>query len=173
MKRIFVCMTAGLASAFFCGCGSLNQQVGGPTLSKPAMEFAGKMPSGGSTMNMTYDVNQLSTSKYATKSYPFFPVFYWSTLGNFEAEKQYGVSTSTLFFPVFYINRESIYNDLGKRQQSDTMFNLALAIGYEDHTTPKSSDFRTGILWIPGIGPLLGVGPEFFQFLWIPFTDLK
>ena len=164
---------AALAIGMFSGCGSLHETVGGPQLSARALDFAGKMPSSGGSFDLSYGEKCLSSHRYATKSYPIFPVFYWSTLGNFETEKQYGVSTATLFVPVFFVMRDSVYDRAGKRLQSETVFNLALAIGYEDRQTPSSSDFRTGLLWIPGIGPFLGGGPEFFQFFWIPFTDFK
>ncbi len=155
------------------GCGTLNQKVGGPELSNSAMEFAKQMPADDSSMSITYNGKELSTNKWGSKAYPIFPVFYWSTIGNFTSEPSYGVRTSTILFPVFVLFRDSLYDNLGKRLQYETTFNMVLLVGYEDRVTPRSSDFRTGVLWIPGIGPFLGLGPEFFQFFWIPFSDFK
>jgi len=172
--RNIIILMAGAAVLFvLAGCGSLNRKVGGPELSKPAMEFAKQMPSGDSAMSITYGEKQIFTDKWGSKAYPIFPVFYWSTLGNFTPEPSYGVRTATILFPVFVLFRDSAYDNLGQRLQFETTFNMALLIGYEDRVTPRSSEFKTGVLWIPGIGPFLGVGPEFFQFFWIPFTDFK
>jgi len=173
MNKMFTMCSGIVLLGLLCSCGSLNQKVGGPKLSPSAIEFADKMQSSGGSFDLSYGEKYLSTSRYATKSYPIFPVFYWSTLGNFESEHYYGVSSATLFAPVFFVVRDSVYDPSGKRIQSETTFNMALAIGYEDHMTPTSSDFRVGLLWIPGIGPFLGAGPKFFQFLWIPFTDFQ
>jgi uncharacterized protein YceK len=173
MRNIITLVVGSAVLLVLSGCGSLNQKVGGPELSDPAMEYAKQLSADGSSMSMTYGEKNLSTNKWASKAYPIFPVFYWSTLGNFTPEPSYGVRTSTILFPLFVLYRDSLYDKLGKRLQFETTFNMVLIIGYEDRVTPSSSDFRTGVLWIPGIGPFLGVGPEFFQFFWIPFTDFK
>ena len=173
MRNIITLVAGTAVLLVLSGCGSLNQKVGGPELSQPTMEYAKQMPADGSFMSITYGGKNLSANKWASKVYPIFPVFYWSTLGNFTPEPSYGVRTATILFPVFVLFRDSVYDSLGKRLQYETTFNMDLVIGYEDRVTPSSSDFRTGILWIPGIGPFLGVGPEFFQFFWIPFSDLN
>ncbi len=169
-------ISAALSVAFvllFAGCGSLSQSVGGPKMPNSAMEFAKQMPAGGSSFSITYNYNELTTKTWASKVYPVFPVIYWSTLGNFNPTPNYGVRSSTIIFPVFFVVRDSVYDEKGLRINSESRFNLAFVLGYEDKMTPKSSDFRIGLLWIPGIGPFFGAGPEFFQFLWIPFTDFR
>ncbi|HCE46668.1 MAG TPA: hypothetical protein DET40_24230 [Lentisphaeria bacterium] len=173
MKNLFLALAGAAVLVLVAGCGSLDQKVGGPQMSNPSMDFARQIPAGQSFFSISCDDKELSTSKWASRVYPIFPVFYWSTLGNFSPAPNYGLRTSTIFFPVFVVMRDSIYDDKGLRVNSETMFNFALAIGYEDNITPRSSDFKIGLLWIPGIGPFLGAGPEFFQFLWIPFTDFK
>ncbi|MFA6292254.1 MAG: hypothetical protein WC637_10755 [Victivallales bacterium] len=172
MRKIIALIVGTALLSALAGCGTLNQRVGGPEMSKPTMEFAKTIPEDSSFMCITYDGKALSTNKWSSKVYPIFPVFYWSTLGTFKPEPSYGVRTVTILFPVFVLFRDSVYDSLGKRLQYETTFNMDLVIGYEDRVTPRSSDFRTGVLWIPGIGPFLGVGPEFFQFFWIPFSDL-
>ncbi|MFA7232167.1 MAG: hypothetical protein WC071_12925 [Victivallaceae bacterium] len=171
-KLVLVIACAAIAAAL-TGCGSLNRKVGGPEMPESLVEFAKAMPEGRSKMSIDFGEKELLTNRWASKVYPIFPVFYWSTLGSFEQNEKFGVRTVTTFFPLFIVMRDSVYNQSGQRTKWDTFFNLALVLWYEDNMTPESSDFKTGILWIPGIGPLIGVGPEFFQFLWIPFTDFK
>jgi len=173
MRNLITLMLVSAALLALSGCGSLNQKVGGPELSKETMDYAKTMSADASCMSISYGEKNLSTGKWASKVYPIFPVFYWSTLGNFTPEPSYGVRTSTILFPVFVLYRDSLYDNLGRRLQFETTFNVDFVIGYEDKVTPTSSDFKTGVLWIPGIGPFLGIGPEFFQLFWIPFTSFK
>lgn len=173
MRNVFILAFGIVALMAMSGCGSLNQKVGGPSMPASTLEYANQMQSSSSHMSITSGEKELSTDKWASKVYPVFPIFYWSTLGKFTPEPSYGVRTSTVFFPLFVLVRDSLYDGRGQRLQFETAFNMVFVIGYEDRVTPKSSDFRTGLLWIPGIGPFLGVGPEFFQFFWIPFTDFK
>ncbi|MFZ2657711.1 MAG: hypothetical protein WAX69_22450 [Victivallales bacterium] len=173
MRNPYIPIVVAAVLLLVAGCGSLSQKVGGPQMSAPSMEFARQIPAGESNFSISCNDKELSTSRWASKAYPVFPVFYWSTLGNFNPATSYGLRTATIFFPVFVVMRDSVYDDKGLRINSEAMFNFALAIGYEDRITPTSSDFKIGLLWIPGIGPFLGAGPEFFQFLWIPFTDFK
>lgn len=170
--KMFAIMALGSAALMLLsGCGSLDQHVGGPQLSQPAMAFVDQVPSSGSTMGISYGQKDFSTSKWGSAVYPVFPVFYWNTLGKFSPAPGYGVRTVTIFFPLFLVMRDSSYDPQGKRLQYDSTFNMLCVLWYEDHSTPKSSDFKAGILWIPGLGPFIGAGPEFFQFFWIPFSN--
>ncbi|HBC87541.1 MAG TPA: hypothetical protein DCZ94_11345 [Lentisphaeria bacterium] len=174
MRNIFIVFAGFAVLSVFSGCGTLNQKVGGPQLTAQAMEFAKQIPADSSYMSISYEDKSASTNKWASKVYPIFPVFYWSNLGSFTPPApDYGVRTATIIFPVFWVWRDSVYNERGERTNSEINFNMDFVLGYEDRVTPKSYDFRCGILWIPGIGPFLGVGPEFFQFFWVPFTDFK
>ncbi|MCX6985660.1 MAG: hypothetical protein NT118_13065 [Lentisphaerae bacterium] len=155
MRNIITLVVGTAVLLVLSGCGSLNQKVGGPELSKPAMEYANQLSADNSSMSISYGGKELSTSKWGSKLYPIFPAFYWSTIGNFTPEPSYGVRTATILFPVFVLFRDSVYDSLGQRLQYETTFNVDFVIGYEDRVTPSSSDFRTGVLWIPGIGPFL------------------
>lgn len=174
MRNIITLVAVSVMLLAMTGCGSLNQKVGGPEMPAQTLEFAKTMPADSSYMTITYAEKELSTNKWASKVYPIFPVFYWSTLGSFTPEPSYGVRTATILFPVFVIYRDSVYDARGQRLQLETTFNMDLVLGYEDRVTPRSTNnFKAGVLWIPGLGPFFGVGPEFFQFFWIPFTDFK
>ena len=173
MRNIISVYTLSLILVSLTGCGTLNQRVGGPELSTTTIEYAKNIPSDNSYMHITYCEKEYSSNKWASKVYPIFPVFYWSTLGIFTPEPSYGVRTTSILFPVFVLYRDSLYDNRGQRLQLETTFNMDLVLGYEDRVTPKSYDFKTGILWLPGLGPFLGVGPEFFQLFWIPLTSYK
>ncbi|MEI6055815.1 MAG: hypothetical protein WCR55_07130 [Lentisphaerota bacterium] len=174
LHKIFFAVTVCVIIVMLSGCGSLNQKVGGPLLTDQAMQFANQIPADSNYMEISFNGKYITTNNWASKAYPIFPVFYWSNLGVFSSPPpNYGVRTATIVFPLFWVVRDSNYNERGERSNSEISFNLDFVLGYEDQMTPDSYDFNIGILWIPGIGPFLGVGPEFFQFFWVPLSSYK
>ena len=183
MKRLLWLMFGlGIIPLLFCSCGTLNQQIGGSQLSKGNLAFARNMISEPDDfdMRLTYDGETRYTDKWASSVVPLGPILYWTTLGSFRADANdedtkdsyFAVRKVDSIIPLFYLKHDSIYDRSGKRQASGLAFNLALAVGYESFSTAKSDAWRCGLVWIPGIGPFLGFGSDYFQFLWIPFSDL-
>lgn len=164
-----------MISLFLCSCGNLNQQqLGGDKLSANNIKFAQGMiiEPNWEPMCMTFNDQKNYTDCWNSRVMPVFPVIYWTTFGNFEADSCYGLKKVASFFPLFYLVRNSVYDSRGMRKTSTTDFNLALTMGYQDSRTSDSFEWKYGLLWIPGLGPFLGFGTGYFQFLWIPFSEM-
>ncbi|MBN2643484.1 MAG: hypothetical protein JXR78_17665 [Victivallales bacterium] len=175
MKNLFMLFAVVVSTVFMCSCGNLDPQyIGGKQLSDGQLEFARNMTiePNWSSMRMSFDNRRNYTDKWNSYAVPVFPVIYWTTLGSFKDDHFFGVRKAASFFPVFYLVNDSVYDAKGARLKTALDFNLALALGYEEQRTPEASEWKFGFLWIPGLGPVLGFGPSFFQFLWIPFSEL-
>ena len=77
MRNIITLVAGTAVLLVLSGCGSLNQKVGGPELSKPAMEYANQLSTDSSSMSISYGGKELSTSKWGSKLYP---IFLWEFL---------------------------------------------------------------------------------------------
>lgn len=175
MSKVLYSFSVLCALFCLCSCGNLTRtQLGGPQLSKADMDFARNMvyEPNWSRMHMEFNQESNYTDKWCSYLIPAFPVMYWTTFGSFNEEKCYGVRKVATFVPLFYVVRDGRYDSAGKRIESDFEFNLAMAIWFERVNRDNSDNWRTGLLWLPGLGPFLGFGSDFFQFLWIPFSDL-
>lgn len=171
MKKIIIFTVPLLLGLMLCSCGSLEHPIGGKQLSESNLAFAKTMPVDDSRMTITYDGKEMSTDQWASQVVPPFPVLYWAVFGNFDQGKHYGLRKFATFVPVFFVTRNQVFDDKGARLQSEIEVLFALTLWYKDRTTPTSADFKMGILWIPGLGPFIGVGPEYFQFFWVPFSE--
>ncbi len=174
MKKILLLMSAAAAMFTMCSCGSLTQRVGGSSLTPQNLEFAKHMREEPSWSNMTYTYNGETheTDKWYSRVMPFIIFWNWTTLGSFEKDQVFAVRKVAIFFPAFYMIDDSRYNAQGVRQESGLEWNLALVLGYENFHRYDTDSWKTGVVWIPGVGPCIGFGPSYFQFLWIPFSDL-
>ncbi|MCF6176103.1 MAG: hypothetical protein L3J71_10090 [Victivallaceae bacterium] len=165
-----------------CSCGTLNQRVGGDRLTKKNVDFALNMiqTPDDFDMRLTYDGETHYTDKWASNVMPLIPVLYWTTLGSFREDaddedtmdKYFAVRKVATIIPVFYLVRDSLYEADGKRRETGFEFNLLCAIWYEDFENYDEEGWKFGLLWLPGLGPFFGFGSDYFQFLWIPFSDL-
>jgi glycerol uptake facilitator-like aquaporin len=174
MKKMLTLVMACSIALLMCSCGSLNQRVGGRQLTPGNIAFAKDIirTPNYAEMRMTWKGVSHYTDKWASDVMPTFPVIYWTTLGSFEEDKYFGVRKVSTFFPVFYVIRDSLYNAQGNREITGFEFNLAMVFGFENFDNYEGEGWKFGLLWIPGIGPFLGFGSSYFQFLWIPFTDI-
>ena len=175
MKK-FLRLLSGIGAAVaLCSCGSLTQHVGGDRLSPETLQFAHQMreePSW-STMGKTYDGVYHETDQWYAEVIPFIIFWNWTALGNFDHDKTFVVRKVSIFFPAYYAISDSRYNANGLRVESGLEWNLALVIGYENFHTHAGDGWKNGILWIPAVGPCIGWGSNYFQFLWIPFSELN
>lgn len=174
MKNFSFVICGLLCSFILSSCGSLNQHVGGERLSETNIEFAKDMIAepDWSPMQMTFDNVDQETDKWNSKLYPFPPVFFWTTLGSFNTNKQYGVRKVSAVFPAFYVKRDSIYTEDGLRRNDDFEFNLLFAIWFKNYVGPKRGGWKFGLIYLPVLGPFLGFGKQYFQLFWIPFSDM-
>ena len=175
MKLILqLTFTVVLTMIFCCGCGTLNQKIPNNRMTKKNIEFAETMPHWPNYESMYIDVDGVTydTDKFASRVMPAIPVLYWSTIGSFEEDTFFVNRKVMSLIPVFYLARENVFSKQGERTISDVTFNLACAIWFNNVDSVKRSYWRAGILWLPGIGPCIGFGSDFFQFAWIPFSDM-
>ncbi|MDD3119086.1 MAG: hypothetical protein PHQ27_07905 [Victivallales bacterium] len=173
MKKILFLGGGFILALALCSCGSLTQHVGGEKLSPAALEFAHRMREEPSwpLMGKTYDGAYHETDKWYADVVPFLVFWNWTTLGSFDHDQTLVVRKVAIFFPVFYSVGDSRYNGAGIRQDTGLEWNLACVIGYENFHTRQGDRWKNGLLWIPGVGPCLGWGPGYFQFLWLPLVD--
>ncbi len=173
--RMFVLLSAWLFSVvLLLGCGSLDQRVGGAKLSQRNIDFALDMvrEPDWREMVMTIEGVDERTDKWNSDVVPVVPVVYWTTLGSFKQDKAFGVRKVASVFPAFYVMRDSVYNAEGVRREGEAEFNLLFAFWYASSYTPAESGWKFGLIYLPGLGPFLGFGTGYFQFLWIPFSDM-
>ena len=174
MKQLKILTMGLLAALVLSSCGSLNQRVGGGQLSERNIDFAKHIihEPDWSEMTMTIDDIDEETDMWNSNLVPAFPVLYWTTLGNFKDDKYFAVRKVATVFPAFYVVRDTLYTSDGKRRDQEFEFNMLYALWYASHKKPKSSGWKCGLIYIPGLGPFLGFGSGYFQFLWIPFSDM-
>lgn len=173
MKNLYL-LIGFLTTTLLCSCGSLNQHVGGDRLTKTNIDFAKDIVAepDWSTMKMTFDSVDQETDKWCSEFYPFPPVFFWTTLGSFNTNKQYGTRKVGMVFPAFWVVRDSLYTEEGVRRNDNFEFNMLFAIWFNRYINSKTDGWKFGLLYIPVIGPFLGFGSHFFQLFWIPFSDM-
>ena len=174
MQRFKIFTMGLLATLLLSSCGSLNQRVGGDQLSERNIDFAKHIiqEPDWSEMQMIIDGVDEETDKWNSSFVPAFPVLYWTTLGSFKDDKYFAVRKVATVFPAFYVMRDSLYTSDGKRSEQEFEFNMLYALWYNSHKKQKISDWKFGLIYIPGLGPFLGFGSGYFQFLWIPFSEM-
>ena len=165
-----------------CSCGTLTQHIGGDHLSKKNIDFALDMihTPDDFDMRLTYDGETHYTDKWASDVMPLILINYWTTLGSFRAvaddedtkDSHFVVRKVATVFPVFYLIRNSLYEENGQRRETGIEFNLLCAIWYEDFENYDKEGWKFGLLWLPALGPFIGFGSDYFQLLWIPFSEL-
>ncbi|MBN1863750.1 MAG: hypothetical protein JW808_02490 [Victivallales bacterium] len=167
--------SAGLFSfVLLTGCGSLDQRLGGDRLSKGNIDYALDIirEPDWTEMVMTIDGVDERTDKWNSDVMPAVPVVYWTSLGSFKGDKFFGVRKVASVFPAFYLMRDSVYNAEGVRIEGEAEFNLLFSLWYASRFAPDESCWKFGLLYLPVLGPFLGFGTGYFQFLWIPFSDM-
>lgn len=174
MKRLFTGLVIAGIALIISGCGTLNQKISNTRMSKENIQFAETMPHWPNYESMYMEVNDITydTDKFASYVMPTFPFLYWSTIGSFENDTFFVNRKVQTIVPVFYLIRENVFNKQGSREMSDVTFNLACVYWINVVDSQKKSYWRTGLVWLPGVGPCIGFGSDFFQFLWIPFSDM-
>ena len=174
MKRLFSVFSASVVVVLLCSCGSLNQHVGGAQLTKNNIDFARDIIREPDWREMVYPIYGVdeTTDKWASDFVPAVPVIYWTTLGCFKDDQFFAVRKVASVFPAFYVVRDSLYTADGARREGETEFNMLFAIWYSSHHKPDSSGWKFGLVYLPVLGPFLGFGKNYFQFLWIPFSDM-
>jgi hypothetical protein len=175
MKKILkLTFALALTTMFCCGCGTLNQKISNDRMTKKNIEFAETMPQWPNYESMYMEVDGITydTDKFASRVMPVIPVLYWSTMGSFEGNKFFVNRKVMSIVPVFYLVRENVFNKKGERYISDITFNLACVIWVNAVESETEDYWRTGLIWLPGLGPCIGFGSDFFQFAWIPFSDM-
>lgn len=174
MKKFVLLTVAFSAVTLLCSCGSLNQHVGGEQLTPANIDFAKHIIHEPDWSEMVIDIDGVDevTDKWNSDFVPAFPVLYWTTLGSYKEDKYFGVRKVATVFPAFYVRRDSLYTADGKRRDKEFEFNMLYALWYESRQKPNNKGWKCGLLYLPGLGPFLGFGSGFFQFLWIPFSDM-
>jgi hypothetical protein len=180
-KNILIGCGLVMMTVILCSCGSLNQRIGGERLTKENIKFAHDMVSVPDDwdMRMTYNGITRYTDKWASDAMPVVPVVYWTTVGSFREvaddedtkDKYFAVRKVASIVPAFYLIRDSLYKNSGERFETGLEFNLLFAIWYEEFENDDVQDWKFGLLWLPEIGPFLGFGSDYFQFIWIPFSE--
>jgi len=175
MNKIIAVVLGTVMALVLTSCGSLTQHIEGENLTPQTIEFAKAMRSEPSwtKMYMTYDGVRHDTDKWYSNVMPFLIFVNWTTLGSFEKDRRFAVRKFAMLFPAFYILRDSLYDQTGKRLNSGMEWNLAIVMGYENYHSYPGDSWKFGFAWIPGVGPCLGFGPSYFQFLWIPFSEIN
>ncbi len=175
MKKVIICLVGLAAIMSLCSCGSLTHHIEGDKLRPETVEFAKHMREEPSwcDMGMTYDGVHHDTDKWYSRVVPFIIFWNWTTLGSFEKDKYFVARKVALFFPAFYIVRDARYDEQGIQKDTGMEWNLAFVIGYENFHRHSTDYWKTGVVWIPGAGPCIGFGPGYFQFLWIPFSEIN
>lgn len=181
-KNMLIGCVLVMMLGLLCSCGTLTQRIGGDRLTKKNIDFALDMiqTPDDFDMRLTFDGEVHYTDKWASEVMPLIPVLYWTTLGSFREDaddedtkdKYFAVRKVATIVPVFYLIRDSLYEADGKRRETGFEFNLLCAIWYEDFENYDGEGWKFGLVWFPGLGPFLGFGSDYFQFLWIPFSDL-
>ena len=181
-KNMLIGCSLVIILGLLSSCGTLTQRIGGKKLSKRNIDFALDMiqTPDDFDMRLTYDGEAHYTDKWASDVMPLIPVLYWTTLGSFRGvaddedtkDKHFAVRKVATLVPLFYVIRNSLYEADGKRRETGFEFNLLCTIWYEDFENYDNEGWKFGLLWLPGLGPFVGFGSDYFQLLWIPFSDL-
>jgi hypothetical protein len=173
-KFLKVSCILALVSVICCGCGTLTRKFPNDTLRKDDILYAETLPHWPNYDEMTIEIDDVdySTDKSASKVMPIIPVLYWTTVGSFENDTFFASRKVMSLIPVFYVCRENAFKKTGERFFDDFTFNLACVFWFNSVKSSKEDIWRTGIVWLPGVGPCIGFGSGYFQFLWIPLSDM-